>query len=80
MLKTALAAAAIIYFAAFGLVSTIRPEKVRDYYYKQFRAGLGRVTKLSGFERYYPRAPWFRLFGIFSLASALLLVYALLKS
>ena len=82
MAKDILAVAAIIYLAVFGLLSIIWPEKVRDFYRRQYSKGLGDLSKLPGVARltqYNPRASLFRLFGVLSLSSSLLLAYAWLK-
>jgi hypothetical protein len=77
-----LAVAAIVYFAVFGVLSIIWPEKVRDFYRRQYSKGLGDLKKWPGAARltqYNPRASLFRLFGALSLCSSLLLAYAWLK-
>ena len=82
MAKNIIAVVAIVYFAVFGLLSIIWPEKVRDFYRRQYSKGLGDLNKLPGVSRltqYNPRASLFRLFGALSLSSSLLLAYAWLK-
>jgi hypothetical protein len=82
MAKDILAVLAFIYFAVFGLLSLIWPEKVRDFYRRQYSKGLRDLSKLPGVARltqYNARASLFRLFGALSLFSSLLLAYAWLK-
>jgi hypothetical protein len=82
MARDIIAVAAVAYFAAFGLLSMIWPEKVRDFYRRQYSKGLGDLKKWPGVSRltqYSPRASLFRLFGALSLCSSLLLAYALLN-
>jgi hypothetical protein len=82
MARDIIAVAAVVYFAVFGLLSLIWPEKVRDFYRRQYSKGLGDLKKWPGVSRltqYNPRASMFRLFGALSLCSSLLLAYALLN-
>jgi hypothetical protein len=82
MAKTVIAVVAFIYFTVFGLLSIIWPEKVRDYYLRNYRRGLNNIKNwpsVSRWERYYPGAQWFRFFGVLGLASSLLLAYAWFK-
>jgi len=70
------------YFAAFGVLSIIRPEKVRDFYIRQYTRGLGNLKKLgdpTGWDRYFPRASVLRIFGIISLLASILIIYSLLR-
>ena len=82
MAKNIIAVVAIVYFAAFGVLSVIWPEKVRDFYRRQYSSGLGDLKKWPGVSRlaeYSPRTSLFRLFGALSLCSSVLLAYAWLK-
>ncbi len=82
MAKNVLAVAAIVYLAAFGLLAVARPERVRDFYHRQYSRGLGDLKRWPGLARwaeYRPKASLFRLFGLFSLCSSALLAYAWLR-
>jgi hypothetical protein len=82
MLKEVVAVVAIVYFAAFGVLSLIWPDKVCDFYRRQYASVLRDSKKWAGASRltqYKPRASLFRLFGALSLCSSVLLAYAWLK-
>jgi hypothetical protein len=82
MAKNIFAVATIIYLAVFGLLSIIWPEKVCDFYQRQYAKGLGDLKKWPAVARltqFRPRASLFRLFGALSVCSSLLVAYAWLK-
>jgi hypothetical protein len=82
MVKTVFAVVVIGYLAVFGVLSIVRPERVRDFYRRQYSKGLGGSKKLPGVSRltqYNPSASTLRLFGAFSLCSSLLLAYEWFK-
>ena len=82
MLRSILYLLFATYFAAFGVLSTFWPEKVRGFYIRQYTSVLGSL-KQSGdpasWGRLFPRASVFRLFGITSLLASVLVVYAWLR-
>jgi hypothetical protein len=82
MLRSILYLSVATYLAVFGVLVTIWPEKVRAFYVRQYTRGLGSLKKLgdpTSWERLFPRASVFRLFGITSLLTFVVVVYAWLR-
>ena len=82
MAETVLAVVVVIYLAAFGVLSMVWPEGVRNFYRRQYSKGLGEAKKLPGVSRltqYNPGVTTLRLFGALSLFSSLLLAYEWFK-
>jgi hypothetical protein len=70
------------YFVGFGLLATVRPEKVRNFYMRQYASVLGGMKKPgepAGWERLVPRASVFRFFGLASLLASVLIIYFLFR-
>lgn len=70
------------YFAAFGVFSTVWPEKVRAFYIRQYMSVLGGVKNLFDpaiLEKLFPRVSVFRFLGITSLLASILITYFLFR-
>ena len=68
-------------FLVVGLVSLIRPDVIRNFILEQYRQGLARVSRedLSFLLKVVPGARVFRIYGLVSLATAALIIFALWK-
>jgi hypothetical protein len=70
------------YFAGFGILFTIRPEKVRDFIVRQYTIALSSLKELGvsfSVDRYIPRASLFRAMGAASLIASVLIIYSWLR-
>ena len=82
MFRIFLCLSAAVWFAAFGVLAIIRPNKVRDYYARHRMRGVEDLKRLG-----LP-FPWrlvflppfmFRLFGVLFLFASALVILALLR-
>jgi hypothetical protein len=69
-------------FTAVGLVALARPEAVRGFILNQYRQALASAKReeLSFLLKVVPGARVFRVYGLVCLATALVIIFALVKS
>lgn len=65
-----------------GTLSLVRPEVMRNFILEQYRQALAarNLSELSFLLKVVPGTRIFRIYGVFSLATAGLIIYALLKN
>ena len=82
MFRIFLGLSAAAFFAAFGVLATIWPNKVRDYQTRQYMRGLDGLKRFGLPLRWSPVIPhtfMFRLFGMLFLFASALTILALLR-
>lgn len=64
-----------------GMISLLRPERVRNFCLDNYRQGLAAMqVDLSFLLKAVPGVRFFRLYGLVAIATALALLFGLLKS
>lgn len=64
-----------------GMISLLRPERVRNFCLANYRQGLAAMqVDLSLLLKVVPGVRFFRLYGVVAIATALVMVFGLLKS
>ena len=67
---------------AVGMISLLRPERVRNFCLDNYRQGLASMSQLdlSFLLKVVPGVRFFRLYGVVSIITALVMLFGLLKS
>ncbi len=65
-----------------GVISLLWPERVRNFCLDNYRQGLASMSQidLSFLLKVVPGVRFFRLYGVVAIATALLMIFGLLKS
>ena len=80
MIEIVVAILALVIFLTIGLLCLIMPDKVRQYYLKDYVRGLIIVRLDPSFWiRHFPNNLAFRISGVISVAAAILILYLLLR-
>lgn len=67
-------------FLSFGFLLLLWPNKVREYYLKNYIRGLSSVEPLdlSSWVRYYPSVFVFRIAGVLCIGAVIFILYVIL--
>ena len=82
MFKLIVGSLGAILFLSLGLIALISPDSVRNFCLNQYRQALASAKReeLSFLLKVVPGARVFRIYGLVCLATALVIIFALVRS